>query len=96
MPPTHGVLTYVCLSVDQVSIPQFDVAAPGATRFTYLQQAPDSPAFVVALADSPQSSFTLQRQPNGVHRFKVVGSNSGHSGPESAVEEVTVSVAAAA
>lgn len=74
----------------------FDVAAPGATRFTYLQQAPGSPAFVVALADSPQSSFTLQGQPNGLHRFKVVGSNSGNSGPESTVAEVTVSVAAAA
>ena len=74
----------------------FDVAAPGATRFTYLQQAPGSPAFVVALADSPQSSFTLQGQSNGLHRFKAVGSNSGSSGPESAVAEVSVSVAAAA
>ena len=74
----------------------FDAAAAGATRFTLLQQQPGSPAYVVVRADATESSFTLQGQPAGLHRFKVVGSNSGGSGPESAVAEVTVSVAAAA
>lgn len=83
------------LSVNAGTI-QFDAAASGATRFTYLQQAPGSPAFVVVQADSPESIFTLTGQPVGVHRFKVVGSNSSGSGPESAVTEATVSIAAAA
>lgn len=83
------------LSVNAGTI-QFDAAAGGATRFTYLQQSPGSPAFVVVLADSPESSFTLTGQPNGLHRFKVIGSNSGGSGAESAVAELSVSVAAAA
>ncbi len=74
----------------------FDVSAPGATRFTYLHQPPGTPAFVVIVADSPEASLTLSGQPNGVHRFKVVGGNSGGSGPESAVAEAAVSVAVAA
>ena len=74
----------------------FDVAAPGATRFTFLQQAPGSPAFVVGLADAPEGHLSLTGQPAGLHRFKVFGSNSGGTGPESAVTEVTLSVAAAA
>jgi hypothetical protein len=74
----------------------FDVTAPGATRFTYLQQSPGSPAFAVVLADSPEAGLTLTGQPNGLHRFKVIGSNSGGSGAESAVAEVSVSGAAAA
>jgi hypothetical protein len=74
----------------------FDVAATGATRFTFLHQSPGSPAFVVVLADSPEGHLSLASQPAGLHRFKVFGSNSGGAGPESAVAEVTVSVAAAA
>ena len=74
----------------------FDVTAPGATRYTYLQQSPGSPAFVVVLADSPEAGLTLTAQPNGLHRFKVIGSNSGGSGAESAVAELSVSIAAAA
>jgi hypothetical protein len=74
----------------------FDANAPGATRYTYLQQAPGAPAFVVVLADSPNSSFTIHAQAAGVHKFKVVPSNSRGEGPESAVVEVTVAFARAA
>ena len=74
----------------------FDVSAPSATRFTFLQQAPGSPAFVVVAADVAESSLTVQGQPAGLHRFKAFGSNSQSSGPESAVAEVTLSVAVAA
>jgi hypothetical protein len=75
---------------------RFDVSAPGATRYTYLHQAPDSAAFVVVLADSPEASFALSGQPSGLHRFKVVGSNSQGSGPESAVAEISVAQSQAA
>jgi hypothetical protein len=51
---------------------------------------------VVVLADSPEAGLTLTAQPNGLHRFKVIGSNSGGSGAESAVAELSVSIAAAA
>ena len=74
----------------------FDVEAPGATRFTFLQQAPGSPAFVVVVADSPDGHLSVSGQPAGLHRFKAFGSNSGGTGPESAVAEVPVSVAVAA
>jgi hypothetical protein len=74
----------------------FDVTATGATRFTFLHQSPGSPAFVVVLADSPEGHLSLTGQPSGLHRFKAFGSNSGGPGPESAVTEATVSVAAAA
>ncbi len=73
----------------------FDVSAPHATRYTYLQQVPGSPAFVVVLADSAEDSLTLHGQPPGLHRFKVVGSNSLGEGQESAVVEVAVAQAAA-
>jgi hypothetical protein len=73
-----------------------DVAAEGATRFTFLQQSPGSPAFVVVLADSTEAHLSLTGQPAGLHRFKAFGSNSGGSGPESAIVEATVSVAQAA
>jgi hypothetical protein len=74
----------------------FDCSAPQATRYTYLHQQPASPAFVVALADSPETSFNLQGQPAGVHRFKVFGSNSRGQGAESDVVQVTVAASAAA
>ena len=93
--PTVGQAVIFNLAVNAGTI-HFDTSAPGATRFTYLQQSPGSPAFVVVLADSPEASLTLTGQPNGVHRFKVIGSNSGGSGTESAVAELSVSVAAAA
>jgi hypothetical protein len=74
----------------------FRVSAPGATRYTYLHEAPGVAAFVVVLADSPEASFALPAQPVGLHRFKVIGSNSQGNGPESAVAEVTVAQSQAA
>ena len=59
-------------------------------------QSPGSPAFVVVQADSPEGHFTLTGQPVELLRFKAFGSNSGGSGPESAIVEATVSVAQAA
>ncbi len=93
--PPVGQAVISNLVVDLATI-HFDVAAESATRFTYLHQAPGSPSFVVVLADVAEPSLTLSNQPNGVHRFKAFGSNSAGSGPESAVAETTVSVAAAA
>lgn len=69
---------------------QFDCAAPGATHYTYLQQAPGSPVFMVVLADTADAHVTLQGQAAGVHRFKAVGGNSGKQGPVSEVVQVTV------
>jgi len=74
----------------------FDVSAPGATRYTYLQQVPGAAAFVVVLADSPQTSFNLHGQPAGVHRFKAIGSNSRGEGPESTITAVMVAAVHAA
>ena len=74
----------------------FDCAAQYATRYTYLHQAPGSPAFTVAVADTPQTSFNLHAQPAGVHRFKAFGSNAAGQGPESAVVQVTVAAIAVA
>lgn len=93
--PPVGQAVISNLVVDVATI-HFDVAAESATRFTYLHQAPGSAAFVVVLADVPESNLTLTGQPNGVHRFKAFGSNSAGSGAESAVAEITVAVAAAA
>jgi len=61
----------------------FDCAASHATQFTYLHKAPGSMQFVVLLADTAETSVTLQGQPNGEHRFKAIGSNSQGTGPES-------------
>ena len=74
----------------------FDVHAPGATRYTYLQKLSGAAAFVVVLADSLETSFNLQGQPVGVHLFKAVPSNSRGDGPESAVVQVTVAAVQAA
>jgi len=74
----------------------FDVHAPGATRYTYLQKLPGAAAFVVVLAHSLETSFNLQGQPVGVHLFKAVPSNSRGDGPESAVVQVTVAAVQAA
>ena len=89
----QAVISNVMSGAGQV---HFDCAAENATRFTYLHQSPGSPSFVVALADSPESHFTLSGQPAGLHRVKGFGSNAGGSGPESAATEITVSIAAAA
>ena len=74
----------------------FDCAAPGATRFTYLQQMPGSPAFVVIQADTPQAHVMLHGQAAGLHRFKAFGSNSRGQGPDSEVAQVTVAASVAA
>ena len=74
----------------------FDCAAPHATRFTYLQQTPGSPAYVVVAAESEEAHLTLHDQVPGLHRFKAFGSNAESQGPESAVTEVTVAAAAVA
>lgn len=55
----------------------FEVATPGATRVTYLQQSPGSPAFAVLLADSQEGNITLTEQPDGLHRYKMMVINSG-------------------
>lgn len=89
----QAVISNVMSGAGQI---HFDCTAENATRFTYLHQTPGSAAFVVALTDSPESHFTLSGQPAGLHRFKAFGTNSGGSGPESAVTEITVSIAAAA
>jgi hypothetical protein len=73
-----------------------DAQAEHATRYTFLQQTPGSPAFVVVLADSPDGHLTLHNQVPGVHRFKAVGRNSDGEGPESAIVEVTVAQSAVA
>jgi hypothetical protein len=74
----------------------FDVTAAHATRFTYLHQPPGSPVFVVALADSEQTSLTLHGLAPGQHGFKAFGSNSDGRGPDSAVTLVTVAQSAVA
>ena len=74
----------------------FDVSAPHATRYTYLQKAPGSPVFLVVVADTPSASLTLHGQPAGLHQFKAFGSNADGTGLESAVVEVTVAQAAVA
>lgn len=74
----------------------FDCSAQYATRYTCLHQPPGSEAFVVWIADTPQTSFNLHGQPAGVHRFKVFGSNAGGQGLESAVAQVTVAAIAVA
>jgi hypothetical protein len=74
----------------------FDCAAAGATRYTFLQQAPGLPAFVVILADTAQTHVTLHGQVAGLHRFKAFGSNSRGQGADSAVVQVTVPASAAA
>jgi hypothetical protein len=73
-----------------------DAHAENATRYTFLQQSPGSPGFVVVLADSRDGHLTLHNQVPGVHRFKAVGRNSGGEGPESAIVEITVSQSAVA
>ena len=55
-----------------------------------------APAFVLVLADSIEGHSSVNGQPAGLHQFKVFGSNSGGTGPQSAIVEVMVSVAAAA
>lgn len=72
------------------------MSAPGPTRSTYLRQPLGAGAFVVVLADSPQTSFNLQGQLAGVHRFKVIGSNSRGEGPQTTLTAVTVAAAYAA
>jgi hypothetical protein len=74
----------------------FDCAASGATRYTFLQQAPGLPAFVVILADTEQAHVTLHGQVAGLHRFKAFGSNSRGQGVDSEVVQATVAAAAAA
>ncbi len=68
----------------------FDVEAEHATRFTFLQQTPGSPAFVVVAADSEEPHLSLHNQVPGLHKFKAFGTNSDGPGPESAVVEVAV------
>ncbi len=74
----------------------FDVEAEHATRYTYLHQAPGSQVFLVEVADTPSSAFTLHNQAVGVHQFKVFGINSAGQGEESAVVEATVAQSAVA
>jgi hypothetical protein len=74
----------------------FDCSAAYATRYTYLHQPPGSPAFVVAVADTPETSFNLHGQAAGVHRFKAFGMNAAGQGPESAAVQVTVAAMAVA
>ena len=74
----------------------FDAAAEHATRYTYLHQAPGSSVFLVAVADTPSSAFTLHGQAPGAHKFKVIGSNASSQGEESAAVEATVAQAAVA
>ena len=74
----------------------FDCAASHATQFTYLHKAPGSLQFVVLLADTAETSVTLQGQPNGEHRFKAIGSNSQGTGPESDETVITLAVSQAA
>ncbi len=71
----------------------FDCEAAHATQFTYLHKPPGSPQFIVLLADTAETSITLQGQPAGEHRFKAFGSNSKGAGSES--EEAVITLAAA-
>jgi len=73
---------------------QFDCVAPGATHYTYLQQPPGSPMFVVVLADTADTHVTLRGQALGDHRFRAMGSNPNGQGPASEVVQVTVTAVA--
>jgi hypothetical protein len=92
-PAGQAVISNVMVSGSDAHL---DAAAPRATRFTWLHQAPGSPVFAVVLADSPESHLTLHGQAPGLHRVKVCGSNSSGKGPESAVAEFTVTQQAVA
>lgn len=88
VPPVgQAVITELMVSGTDLHL---DVAAPHASKFTYLQQAPGAAAFVVVVIDSPLSHLTLHNQAPGLHRFKVIGRNSTGEGPESVIAEVTV------
>lgn len=73
-----------------------DCSAPHATSYTWLQLSPGAPAFVVVLADATETHITLNGQVAGLHKLKCIGRNSRGDGPESAIVEVTVAVAAVA
>lgn len=74
----------------------FDVASEHATRFTILHRLPGTSQYVVLVADSLESSVTLDDQPPGEHLFKAFGTNSQGNGEESAPASVTVAAALAA
>jgi hypothetical protein len=92
--PTEGVGQAVIshLLVTGAGTIHFDCVAPHATRFTYLHKPPGSPQFVVLLAETTETSVTLEGQPAGEHRFKAFGSNSQGVGEES--EEAVLTLAA--
>jgi hypothetical protein len=74
----------------------FDCLADHATRFTYLHRLPGATEYEVLLADTDETSVTLEDQPPGEHSFKAFGSNSQGDGPESTPASVTVAAALAA
>lgn len=88
-PPDVGQAVLSHLMVQDKTV-HFDCDAPHATKFTYMYQAPGSPAFVVVTALTKEKSFTMENLVPGLHRFKAFGRNSGGEGQESAVLEVTI------
>ena len=86
-PVGQGEITKVMAAGQEVHL---DFEAPHATHFALLQQAPGSPVFLIVVPDTTQKSVTLHGLAPGLHRFKVVPSNSNGEGPESAAIEVTV------
>ena len=60
-----------------------------------LHRLPGTSQYVVLVADSLESSVTLDDQPPGVHWFKAFGTNSQGNGEKSIPVSVEVSAAAA-
>ena len=74
----------------------FDCTADHASRYTYLHRPPGATEYEVLLADTEETSVTLEDQPSGEHFFKAFGSNAQGDGPESAPANVLVAAAQAA
>ena len=67
-----------------------DFHADHATEFKLLHKPPAAPDYVVVASDLKITSFTLENQNPGEHKFRVVGRNAHGEGPAS--DEVTVVV----
>lgn len=92
-PVGQAVISNVMVSGGDI---HFDADALHGTKFTYLHQAPGAQALVVVVTDSPEKHLTLHGQAPGLHRFKVIPSNSRGEGAASVVVEVMVGASAVA
>jgi hypothetical protein len=92
-PVGQAVISVAMVSGNEIHL---DCTAQNATKWTFLQKAPGSPAYVVVVADLTEPTLTLQGQATGQHSFKVFGSNSTGEGPESAPVSVMVAQSQAA